>query len=456
MRIAMEAAKFNSSEINELRRALATFRRRGTIHQLEQRMVDRMVDRGYDPEFAARCFNQIKGFGEYGFPESHAASFAHLVYVSSWIKCHYPAVFCAAILNAQPMGFYAPAQLVRDAREHGVVVLPPDINYSDWACTLEPPSVDRMPSATAMAPAPRSNHAVRSDIPQPCVRLGLSQIDGLREDDAHTLIQARGTCAYSTLEDAWRRSGVSTACLEKLAAADAMRSLGRDRRQALWDVKALASDAPLPLFSWTGAEEHGQEPATALPEMALGEHVVNDYQTLRLSLKAHPLSFLRETLRREGVVANADLERCRDGTRVCVAGVVLVRQRPGSAKGVVFMTLEDETGVCNTVVWPNLMERYRKVLMTARLVFVRGTIQRHDAIIHVVSKHLEDRSDLLFGLSDMGEEMKIPIANADEVIRPDPGGIRSPDHPRWAGHPRNERVIPKRVETILPKSRDFH
>ncbi|MEO1746952.1 MAG: OB-fold nucleic acid binding domain-containing protein, partial [Pseudomonadota bacterium] len=453
MRIAMEAARFNASEINELRRALATFRKRGTIHQLEERMVRRMVARGYDPEFAARCFNQIKGFGEYGFPESHAASFAHLVYVSSWLKCHYPAAFCAAILNAQPMGFYAPAQLVRDAREHGVDVLPPDINASDWDATLEPRDArgDQQISQPSL-----KRHAVLSDIDQPAVRLGLRQIDGLRADEAQALIEARSDGVFSDVNDAWRRSGVRAASLEKLAAADAMRSLGLDRRQALWDVKALGTDVPLPLFSWMGASDHGAEDPTALPPMALGEHVVNDYQTIKLSLKAHPLSFLRDRLARERIVETARLADLSDGTSVGVAGVVLVRQRPGSAKGVVFMTLEDETGVCNTVVWPKMMERYRKVLMTARLIVVRGTIQRHENIIHVVSRKLEDRSDMLFGLSELGEDMRVPLANADEVVRPDPGSARAPDHPRWAGHPRNERVIPKRIDAILPKSRDFH
>lgn len=437
MRIAMEAAKFNSAEINELRRALATFRKRGTIHLLEEKMVQRMVARGYDPEFAARCFNQIKGFGEYGFPESHAASFAHLVYASSWLKCHYPEVFCCAILNSQPMGFYAPAQLIGDARKHGVTVRHVDVNFSEWDNTLE-------------------NNDTEPD-ERPSVRLGLRQIDGLPKVEAEKILTSRQTeGVFQNITDLWQRSSAKRATLERLAAADAFHSFGLDRRQALWEVRALGSDHALPLFTWSNTQENGPEPAVSLPEMALSEHVVNDYQTLRLSLKAHPMSFLRNDFIQKNIVACDDLRKLPDGARVTVSGVVLVRQRPGSAKGVVFMTLEDETGVCNAVVWPKTLERFRKVVMAARLIVVHGRIQRHDDIIHVVCQKLEDRSDDLLRLSEWQEDMKIPIANADEVLRPDPGSARSKDHSRWAGHPRNERIIPKRIETILPKSRDFH
>ncbi len=437
MRIAMEAAKFTDAEVNELRKAMATFRRKGTIGQLEEKMIQRMVARGYDEEFAQRCFNQIKGFGEYGFPESHAASFAHLVYISSWLKCHYPAVFCCAILNSQPMGFYAPAQLVRDAREHGVEVRPVDVNHSDWDCTLE----------------------ATGDPERPAVRLGLRQVDGLRKDDGEKIAMARGTRlrlhdipfdgpVFCDAHDLIRQAGVSPGALERLAAADAFRSTGRDRRQALWDVRGLTSTEPLPLFQWGEARDDGQEPDVQLPHMPLSEHVINDYQTLRLSLKAHPMSFLRKRLQQRRIVSCADLRDLRDGTLVAIAGVVLVRQRPGSAKGVVFMTIEDETGVANSVVWPKTLEKYRKVIMTARLIFIRGRIQRHEDIIHVVCHHLEDRNDWLGELSEWAQEMPAPIAHADEVRRPDPGSARNKYHPRWAGHPRNERVI--------PKSRDFH
>ncbi len=434
MRIAMVAAKFSDAEVNELRRALATFRRRGTIHLLEEKMISRMVARGYDPEFAARCFNQIKGFGEYGFPESHAASFAHLVYVSSWLKCHYPAAFCAAILNAQPMGFYAPAQLVRDAREHGVEVRPVDVSFSDWDATLEGRSEDRGVA----------------------VRLGLRQVDGLRREEADRIVAAReamlaggGTAAaFASVEEVMRRAGISRATLERLAASDAFRSIARDRRQALWDVRGVPAQGGLPLFEWAEESGAGPEEAVRLPEMALSEHVVNDYQTLRLSLKAHPVSFLRERLRGERIASCGDIRGLQNGRRVKVAGVVLVRQRPGSAKGVVFMTIEDETGVANVVVWPKVLERYRKAIMTARLIEVRGTIQRHEDIIHIVASHLEDRNAWLGLLTEAGQELQTAIARADEVLRPGPEPGQPPMHPRWAGHPRNERV--------LPKSRDFH
>ena len=437
MRIAMVAARFDDAEVNELRKALATFRRRGTIHQLEEKMVSRMVSRGYDQGFSERCFNQIKGFGEYGFPESHAASFAHLVYVSSWLKCHFPAAFCAAILNAQPMGFYAPAQLVRDAKEHGVEVRPVDVNFSNWDASLE--------AGTAAD--------------KPAVRLGLRQVDGLRKDEALKIEVARAAClkevppggsrlAFAGIENLIQKSGISYATLERLAAADAFRSLARDRREALWDARGLISPKELPLFDWAATSSAGPDDAVVLPAMPLSEHVVNDYQTLRLSLKAHPVSFLRARLQSQRVSSCQDVRALKSGRHVTVAGVVLVRQRPGSAKGVVFMTIEDETGVANIVVWPKTLERYRKVIMTARLIEVRGTIQRHEDIIHVVSSHLVDRNDWLAELSEMDEAMPIAIAHADEVKRPDPGSARSPMHPRWAGHPRNER--------ILPKSRDFH
>jgi error-prone DNA polymerase len=523
MRIALVAAKFSDAEVNELRKAMATFRRRGTIGQLEEKMVSRMTARGYDKDFAQRCFNQIKGFGEYGFPESHAASFAHLVYVSSWIKCHHPAAFAAALLNSQPMGFYAPAQIVRDAREHGVEARCVDVNLSDWDCTLELPS----PRKNGERARVRGSNTPQRQLPPltptlsplagrgsggPALRLGLRQIDGLAEDEATKIVAAR---SFAHTHDLWMRARVRLATLEKLAAADAFRSLGLDRRQALWEVKALGASEPLPLFSWSETREAGLEPEVALPAMPLSEHVVNDYQTLRLSLKAHPMSFLRAHLSqlplasnrsrprsvipaqagtqspsplgcaennaanapsgsgdlgsrlrgnderrsrdRRRILACAELRGAKDGAYVSVAGVVLVRQRPGSAKGVVFMTIEDETGIANAVVWPKTLERFRKVVMGARLIVIHGRIQRHEDIIHVVSAKLEDRSDWLRLLSEHGPEMKTPLANADHVkspdIRTEQTGLHN-GHPRWAGsdprprHPRQVRVI--------PKSRDFH
>jgi len=459
MRLAMVAAKFSGPEANELRRAMATFRRRGTIGKLQDNMVGRMTARGYPSDFAERCFNQIKGFGEYGFPESHAASFAHLVYVSSWLKCHYPEAFACALLNSQPMGFYAPAQIVRCARDHGVEARVTDINHSRWNCTLEPI-------------APRKDNCA--------LRLGFRQIDGLREDGMQQIVTMRDSAAYRDVRDLWRRSGVGRASLEKLASADAFRSLGLDRRQALWEVRGLPKEIPLPLFDHADTAETGTEPHVALPVMPLSEHVVNDYRTLRLSLKAHPMSFLRARASAARIIACDALKSARDGARVHVAGVILVRQRPGSAAGVVFMTIEDETGVANAVIWPKVLERMRKVVMGARLVVVHGRVQRHEDIIHVVAERLEDRSDWLDLLTEDGEATDLGLANADEVRRPDPGSWRAsrekPElplplsaadhvkhpggedsrekgerrHPRWhpRRHPRNERII--------PKSRDFH
>ncbi len=414
MKIAIDAARFSPSEANELRKAMATFRSRGTIEQLQQKMVGRMIDRGYDPEFAQRCFNQIKGFGEYGFPESHAASFALLVYISSWIKLHYPDVFCAALLNSQPMGFYAPAQIVRDAREHGVIVHAPDANYSDWDNTLEP--------------------TVRRHF---AVRLGLRQVDGIAQTAATRMIQVRDT-PFIDLQDLKTRANVDAGTMRKLAAADAFRSMSLDRRQALWDARALRDTPDLPLFSRT--RDEGLEAQFILPQMPTCEHVVVDYQTLRLSIKAHPMEFLRKSMARQGYAAASDLPRMRNGHTVTLAGIVLVRQRPGSAKGVCFITLEDETGVVNLVVWPKIFEAFRKAIMTARLLEVRGHVQRDpgSGVTHVAVASLRDRSDALWRLS--GQHFQPELSPRDEVLRPIP--------PPRAGHPRDARVI--------PKSRDFH
>ena len=499
MRLAMVAAKFSGPEANELRRAMATFRRRGTIERLHQKMVGRMTARGYPAEFAERCFNQIKGFGEYGFPESHAASFAHLVYVSAWIKCHYPAAFAAALLNSQPMGFYAPAQIVRCAREHGVEAREADVNHSLWDCTLEPASqgtcalrvglrqidglreeeVKRLVSVRDGLPAELNPHLFMPPLLSSPDLTGRSSDDRPFDDEGHEVLNVRlrghdTERRFSDVRDLWRRSGVGRACLEKLASADAFRSLGLDRRQALWEVRGLPKEIPLPLFDHADAAEIGAEASVALPVMPLSEHVVNDYRTLRLSLKAHPMSFLRTRVRKARIAACADLKQTHNGARVSVAGVVLVRQRPGSAQGVVFMTIEDETGIANAVIWPKVLERERKVVMGARLVVVHGRVQRHEDIIHVVAERLEDRSDWLRLLTEDGESLSLALANADEVKRPDPGSWRSAReedaslplapadhvkhplpsrerfHPRW--HPRRH----PRSEHIIPKSRDFH
>ena len=411
MKIAIEAAEFNPAEANELRKAMATFRSHGTIHMLEEKMVSRMVARGYDADFSQRCFNQIKGFGEYGFPESHAASFALLVYVSSWLKCHYPAAFAAALLNSQPMGFYAPAQIVRDAREHGVEVRPPDVNFSEWDNMLEP-------SGSGWA-----------------LRLGLRQINGMRRETVKTITSARDL-PYVDIEDIKSRSQSDTATIHRLAAADAVRSLSLDRRAALWEARALKDAPDLPLFA--GQRDEGDDLPASLPAMPVCEHVVADYQTLRLSLKAHPMAFLRASMAKQGFTAAGDLQRMRNGRHVRLAGLVLIRQRPGSAKGVCFITLEDETGIANLVVWPKIMAQFRKVVMGARLMVVRGYVQRDADVIHIVAQYLEDRGDALIRLSN--GPLPVRNARADQIVRPLP----SAEH----RHPRNARII--------PGSRDFH
>ena len=369
MRIAIVAGGFTPSEADGLRRAMATFRHTGTVSHYGDKLIAGMIARGYDRAFAERVFKQIEGFGEYGFPESHAAAFAHLVYVSAWLKRHYPAAFACALLNSQPMGFYAPAQIVRDAAEHGVRVLAVDVNHSHGDCTLE----------------------------DGALRLGLRLVEGLAARDAEWLVAARGD-GYASPYALWRRTGLSRTALDKLAAADGFGSLGLDRRAAAWAVKAL--DAPLlPLF------EDAPPPPEAkvtLPKASAGEEVVGDYAALKLSLKAHPLALLRDEFGRRGIAANATL-RSRKGGRVAVAGLVLIRQRPGSAKGVLFITLEDETGVANIVVWPDLFEKFRRAILGGHLLRVDGRVQAQDGVVHVVAETVEDLSGHLAQLAQGGK-----------------------------------------------------
>lgn len=399
MQIAIVAAGFSPAEADKLRRAMATFRRMGTIHTFREKFISGMRARGYAQDFAERCFKQMEGFGEYGFPMSHAASFALLVYISAWLKCHYPDVFCAAILNAQPMGFYAPAQLVRDAQAHGVEVRPPDVNKSAWDHTLEE--------------APGPHHAVR---------LGLRLLKGLHKDDAEALIAQR-TETFDSINVLARASALSPAALERLSNGDAFSGMGLNRRAALWAIKALDGAAttsrvalpPLPLFANIDATP--PEAPVALPHMPLGEEVTQDYASLSLSLKAHPLALLRPHLKRYRVTPNAALATAADGTRLCVAGLVLVRQRPGTAQGIIFATLEDETGIANIIVWPKVFERFRRVFLAARLLHVRGKLQRQGRVIHVIADALLDLSgDLNLLLSDKGEAIST-LAHADEVKR---------------------------------------
>jgi error-prone DNA polymerase len=479
MKIALDAAKFGSHDANRLRKAMATFRSRGMVHELQDLMVGNMIARGYDPAFAERCFNQIKGFGEYGFPESHAASFAKLVYISSWLKCHYPVAFAAALLNSQPMGFYAPAQIVRDAEEHGVVVLPVDVNHSDWDCTLE-----QIEEQVGHRPRFRQgSDRWRADKGW-ALRLGLRQVDGFPEFLAARLVAARGEGGpFRDVREVCDLAKIPPAHVERLAAADCFGSLNLPRRQALWDARTLVGGGDLPLFAAAREREEGVERTAArLPAMALAEEVVADYQTQRLSLKAHPMSFLRPSLAERGFVRAEDLRSRKFRSIVNVAGVVLIRQRPGSAKGVCFITLEDETGVINLVVWPDMMEKYRKVIMGARLMEVRGRVEYDDEVIHVIAAHLADATHDLHRLSE--DLMPVTIARADHCNNPlpsrwGPGGVLQQDMgdkaqaepepwqppgpgnrdcgfhgPVAGGHPRDARIVSKLMP--LPPSRDFH
>jgi error-prone DNA polymerase len=393
MSIAMVAAKFTPAEANQLRRAMATFRHVGSIGTLEKRFIDGMTGNGYARDFAERCFHQIEGFGDYGFPESHAASFALLVYASAWLKCHYPAVFACAILNSQPMGFYAPAQLVRDAKEHGVAVRPVDIGASLWDHTLEP-----------LKPGEGGADGF-------ALRLGFRQIKGFREDDAQKLVAAREAGDAATMRRLWQRAGVKRAAFEKLADGDGWNALGLKRRDALWAASGLG-EQPLPLFAAAARPDESIEPAVGLPAMSLGEEVTADYNHLRLSLKAHPLSLMRSRLEGEGVVRHRDLAALEDGARVKLAGIVLIRQQPGTAKGVIFMTIEDETGVANIVLWPDIFARFRRQAVGSRVLGVIGKVQRDQSgyVIHVIAERLVDLSRRLDSLNQplIPREMAAP------------------------------------------------
>ncbi|VWX61010.1 error-prone DNA polymerase [Sphingorhabdus sp. 109] len=428
MKLAIVAADFSPADANKLRRAMATFRNVGTIHHFEAKMIEGMAAKGYEREFAERCYKQIQGFGSYGFPESHAISFARLVYVSSWIKCHHPAVFAAALLNSQPMGFYAPAQIVRDAREHGVEVREPDVNYSEW------------------------DNRVEKNSP---LRIGLRQIDGFREAWAEQILAAR---PFRTIEELAHKANLPARALRLLADADACRSLGLDRRQALWEVRRTPVNT-LPLFEAAQAKELGQEQDARLPAMTKGEHVVADYQSVRLSLKGHPMEFLRERLREIGVLSCAELAKAKNGSQAKVAGVVLIRQRPGKGNAV-FITLEDESGVANLLLWASRFEKMRRPVMAARLMLATGEVQRSvEGVTHLMTTRVEDYTFMLDEITDH-DRPDIPMARADEVRRPiyrnedrwaarqqEPAAGPQPAYPRH-GHPRNVR--------ILPKSRDFH
>ncbi|MBI1361104.1 MAG: DNA polymerase III subunit alpha [Alphaproteobacteria bacterium] len=420
MKLAMVAAEFSPQEANGLRRAMATFRNVGTIHLFEERMVERMVARGYTREFSQRCFEQIKGFGSYGFPESHAAAFAQLVYVSSWLKRHHPAAFACALLNSQPMGFYAPAQIVRDAQEHGVEVRPVDVNHSFHDNTLE-----------------------RREDGLLALRLGFRQADGIREDDAENLVARRGR-GYVSVQDMRGRGQVSAQTLRKLADADAFRSLDQDRREAMWEVQRLPDDNLLPLFEAAEARELGDEPDSRLPDMLLREQVAVDYQTTRLSLKAHPMRILRPVFRAEGILSCAETGALRDGFWARTAGIVLVRQRPGNGKAI-FITLEDETGITNALLWARVFERFRAQVMGAKLMVIEGRVQKSkEGVTHLMGARVFDRSTELARLSaDAPIDTQPPMSQESPLRQRNPTTTDNMFH-----HPRNVRV--------LPKSRDFH
>ncbi|MDX8462793.1 error-prone DNA polymerase [Mesorhizobium humile] len=444
MKIAIVAGGFRPGEADELRRAMATFKRTGTIGNYRQRMIDGMIGNGYDKDFAERCFKQIEGFGEYGFPESHAASFALLVYASCWFKTFFPDVFCAAILNAQPMGFYQPAQLVRDARDHGVEVREVDINHSVWDCTLEEAAFDPsriLERHASMRGVIETAHAVR---------LGFRQIKGLSEERMGAVVARRGD-GYRSVRDVWLRSGLDVGEIERLAQADAFRSIGLDRRAALWEVRALdgkSAAEKLPLFDQPSLNLRELEPETKLPKMPLGEHVVHDYRSLGLSLKEHPVAFLRERLDRAGVTPNARLPSVRDGRRVSVAGLVLVRQRPGKGNAI-FLTLEDEKSIANVIIWPRVFDRFRSIVMGARFIRVSGKLQHESDVIHIVADRIEDLTPWLSVLLESANRPVIEHNPAERPIESKSAASR--------GLPVRQDVatLSSAARQVMPKGRNF-
>ncbi len=408
MKIAIVAAGFTPAEADELRRSMATFKLKGLVSQFEQKLITGMMAKGYTEEYAKRVFRQLEGFGSYGFPESHAASFALLVYVSAWIKCYYPDVFACGLLNSMPMGFYQPAQLVIDARKHGVNVRPVDINHSLWDNTLEEKS---------------GNYCA--------LRLGFRQVNELRVEDIQVLVTKRGK-GYDSV-NALRGTGLSQAALEKLADADAFRSVGLDRRQALWEVST--KDRPEAMYEGQVV----QEAAASLPVMSEPEHVVQDYAATSLSLKAHPVSFVREKLSQLHILPAKGLETAKNGDLVRVAGLVLVRQRPGTAGGICFMTIEDETGYANLVIFAHLFEAFRKEILQSKLIMVEGHLQVSGKVVHVVVHRAFNFTKLLRNLTaSQKEELPLlTLSRADEKMIP-PGVNKRSQVRETAG----DKVIP--------------
>jgi error-prone DNA polymerase len=398
MKVAMVCAGFTAGEADQLRRAMATFKHTGGVSRFKEKLISGMVKNGYAPEFAERTFSQLEGFGSYGFPESHAASFALIAYASNWVKCHHPDAFCAALLNSQPMGFYAPAQTVSDARAHGVEVRPVCVNLSRWDCTLE-----KVTGSDRLA-----------------VRLGMRMVRGIVTADAGRIVAARGTRPFESADDIWRRSGVSTSTLVRLAEADAfLPSLRLERREALWAIKALR-DEPLALWAAAAAREERtvpemQEPQVSLRAMTEGREVVEDYGHVGLTLRRHPLALLREDLKKRSIVTCAEAMAQRDGKWLMTAGLVLVRQKPGSANGVMFATLEDETGIVNAVIWPSLYERQRQVILSASMLAINGKIQREGDVVHLVAQRLFDLSSDLGKLGHRDQDFPSRKVHLDET-----------------------------------------
>jgi error-prone DNA polymerase len=439
MKVAMVCAGFTGGEADQLRKSMATFKFTWGVSRFQDKLVNGMIRNGYTKEFAEKTFSQLEGFGSYGFPESHAASFALIAYASNYVKCHFPDVFCAALLNSQPMGFYAPAQIVADARKHGVEIRSVCINRSRWDCTLEPvEGTDR--------------HAVR---------LGMRLVRGFATADAARIAAARADDPFASVDDMWRRSGVPVASLVELAEADAfLPSLRLERRDALWAIKALR-DEHLPLFTVAAEREaraivEQQEPEVELRQMTEGHNVVEDYGHIGLTLRRHPLSFLRADLANRRIVTCTEAMGARDGQWLMAAGLVLVRQRPGSAKGVMFITIEDETGVANVVVWPKLFERSRRVVLGASMIAVNGRIQREGDVVHLVAQQLFDLSTDLSSLAERDGKFRPPTGRGDEFAHGSPG---SPDSRERSAsgllRPRDMFVQDLHIDTLKIKSRNF-
>jgi error-prone DNA polymerase len=438
MRVAMVCAGFTGGEADQLRKSMATFKFTGGVSRFKDKLVSGMVKNGYTTEFAEKTFSQLEGFGSYGFPESHAASFALIAYASSFVKCHFPDAFCAALLNSQPMGFYAPAQIVGDARNHGVEIRPVCINRSRWDCTLE-----------------RIGNTERH-----AVRLGMRMVRGLAVADAAKIVAARMNADFDSVDDMWRRSGVPAASLVELAEADAFKpSLELERRDALWAIKALR-DEPLPLFAAAAEREEKaiaeqQEPEVELRQMTEGHNVIEDYGHVGLTLRDHPIAFLRKDLARRNMVTCEEAMAARDGRWLWAAGLVLVRQKPGSAKGVMFITIEDETGPANIVVWPKVFERQRRVVLGASMMGINGKIQREGDVVHLIAQQLFDLTGDLSGLADRDTDFRLPTGRGDEFAHGSPGGGDSRDKPRPTVQPRDIFVRDLHIDTLKVKARNF-